>query len=74
MNDLSPARPHGNGKGVLVTPARLRTARQAEETKAPAADCATCSHRRRRVLLMLVLRALGPAPSFAGLSRVFATY
>ena len=40
MNDLPPARPHVNGKGVLVTPARLHTTRQVEETKALAAGCA----------------------------------
>ena len=32
------------------------------------------SPQKARVLLMLALHALGPAPSFAELSRVFATY
>ena len=63
----APAEPHRGERNRLP-----RWTIGGHPAAAPLADSAGAAI--ARVLLMLVLRALGPAPSFAGLSRVFATY
>ena len=66
-----------NPDAVLVQSTRVGSGRVANFAHLEASGVVSAdnlSPQKARVLLMLALHALGPAPSFAELSRVFATY